>query len=302
MKSIGMIGGFQAGSFPPGDNRRNENTDRSFRPWATRRSRRLWRWSLILTFFFFTLTLVFFTLPLSFSLQADEQVLHGDFRQRPPEMVIQGKNLSGPLKEIIEEAAQKIGFIVQWRIAPFARSLNALKDGKVDIVPRTLRNEKRESFVHYLGPIGYQQKDILFLVNRGEENRIKAYEDLKGLTIGVKRETAYFTRFDEDTALQKEKSIDDANMVKMFKADRFDTMAVLDKTSLERALAKAHIGDHAYAAYRHSQILGNYYGLSKRSPRAGIYPRLNRVLLSMTASGRVADIYRKYGIAPPMGK
>ena len=89
-----------------------------------------------------------------------ETELTADFRHRPPEMVVEGQRFSGPLKAIIEEAAAEVGYKVNWRLAPFSRSLHGLKSGDVDIVPRTIRNDEREAFVDYLGPIAYQQTDL----------------------------------------------------------------------------------------------------------------------------------------------
>ncbi len=94
---------------------------------------------------------------------AEEQILKADFRYRPPEMIIGGGTKSGPLKDIIEEAVEKIGYQIEWRTVPFVRSLKGLKKGITDIVPRTIRNKELEAFVNFLGPVGYQEKDIVFL-------------------------------------------------------------------------------------------------------------------------------------------
>jgi polar amino acid transport system substrate-binding protein len=230
---------------------------------------------------------------------AEEKVLRADFRQRPPEMVIESKNRSGPLKDIIEEAAHQLGYKIKWRNTPFPRSLNDLKEGNIDILPKTMRTEQREKFVNYLGPIGYQDKDILFLVKKGQEDRINRYEDLKGLKIAVKRKTAYFKRFNEDTTLNKREHQDDDNMVKMFELGRFDTMIILDQASLEKAMAKHNITNFSYANYKYIQRIGNYYGMSKESPHAEIYHQLNEILLDMAKSGEITKIYRRYGIKPP---
>ena len=148
---------------------------------------------------------------------AEEKILRADFRHRPPEMVIKkGKKRSGPLKDIIEEAVQKLGYKIKWRNAPFPRSLGDLKGGKIDILPRTVRTQEREKFINYLGPIGYQQKNILFLVKKGQESLINRYEDLKGLKIAVKRRAAYFKRFDEDTTLNKRENLDDDNKFEFY--------------------------------------------------------------------------------------
>jgi polar amino acid transport system substrate-binding protein len=215
-------------------------------------------------------------------------------------MIVEGKKMWGPLKDILEEAAKKIEYRIKWRIAPFARSLGDLKKGVSDILPRTVRTEEREVFVNYLGPIGYQQKDILFLVKKGKEDLINRYEDLKGLSIAVKRKTAYFKRFDKETTFNKIETKDDDIMAKMFQKGRFDTMAVLDRVSLEKAMGKYNITNYSYANYRHIQRNGNYYGMSKTSINAGIYEQLNEILMNMAKSGKVTEIYMKYELEPPL--
>lgn len=236
---------------------------------------------------------------LSFSCRADERVLHADFRPRPPEMVVNGESFSGPLKDILEEAAVSLGCRVKWRLAPFPRSLDDLKAGRIDIIPRTIRNDEREAFVNFLGPIGSQKKDILFLVKKGMEGSIRSYEDLGKFTIGIKLKTAYFDRFDNDRALHKETAGDDLNLARMFIGGRFGAVAILDKPAMESALAGLDFSDYAYADYRFKQEIGNYYGMSKTAANAGLFPRLDAKVKEMMATGRVAEIYTQFGVVPP---
>ncbi len=231
---------------------------------------------------------------------AEEKILQADFRHRPPEMVVTGEQISGPLKDIIEQAADKIGYKIKWRKAPFIRSLKGLKGGSVDLLPRTVRNEAREKFITYLGPIGYQKKDILFLVRKGRQDLINHYQDLYGIKIAVKRGTAYFKRFDQDNGLEKQVHMDDGNMVRMFQRDRFDTMAVLDREALEDALHRHNITDYAYANYKYIQRNGNYYGMPKKYAGSRIFNQLNKSLLNMVISGEITHIYKQYGIRPPL--
>lgn len=240
---------------------------------------------------------LFFSTTLTFS---EEKILKADFRHRPPEMIVNGKNKSGPLKDIIEEAVKKIGYKIKWRMTPFPRSLEGLRTGQVDIVPRTIRNKERESFVNYLGPIGYQQKDILFLVRKGQEELLKIYEDLYTVKVGIKRDTAYFDKFNHDKKINKKISFDDKNMAFMFKIDRFDTMIILDKISIEKALGEIDFIDYSYSNYKYIQKIGNYYGFSKKSPHYKVYLKLNKVLLEMAKSGRVAEIYKQHNIISPV--
>lgn len=235
------------------------------------------------------------------SSHANQNVLLADFRHRPPEMVLDGSTMSGPLKEILEVAAERIGYSVQWRAAHFARSIRDLEHGKIDIIPRMVRTREREVFSYYLGPIGFQKKDIFFLVRKGQENLINQYEDLQNLRIEVKRKTAYFDRFDNDISLNKRENIDDDNMVRMFLAQRFDTMPVLDRQSLEIAMEKHGITDYSYANYVHVNNMGNYYGLSKSSANSSsaLHQKLNGSILEMVTTGEVGKIYSKYKLSPP---
>ncbi|MBF0612934.1 MAG: ABC transporter substrate-binding protein [Magnetococcales bacterium] len=231
---------------------------------------------------------------------AQDKTLQADFRPRPPEMVVgEGEKLSGPLKDILEEAVASLGYQIKWRVVPFPKSLHDLETGQVDLVPRVVHTKEREAFIHYLGPIGYQDKDIQFLVNKGQEERVQKYEDLRALVVGVKLKTAYFDPFDTDTTIHKETASDDVNLARMFIGGRFDTVALLDRQAMEGVLNSLGFKDYSFANYRFSQRIGNYYGLSKKSLLADLFPQLNQTIQGMTQNGRVTAIYQIHGVEPP---
>lgn len=231
---------------------------------------------------------------------AEEKLLKADFRPRPPEMVVaEGDRISGPLKDILEEAAALHGYKVQWRVVPFPQSLHDLETGQVDVVPRVIQTKEREAFTQFLGPIGYQNKDIQFLVHKGKENTIKEYKDLASLVVGVKLKTAYFDPFDGDKSLQKETSSDDHSLARMFIGGRFDTVALLDRPAMEGVLTSLNFKDYAFAEYRFQQTIGNFYGMSKNSPHIALFPDLNATLAKMSTNGRVGAIYKIHNMESP---
>jgi len=71
-----------------------------------------------------------FTAVMATGALAQSKVLTGDVRLRPPEMVIDEKTgaVSGPLLEVMNEAAKSIGYTVEWRSMPFPRSLEQFED------------------------------------------------------------------------------------------------------------------------------------------------------------------------------
>lgn len=245
------------------------------------------------------LVLFLFFNPVILSVFAADDAFIAHYRHRPPEMIInEDGSFSGPLIDIINEASQKLGHNINWYKDDFKNSYECLKKGCVDFVPRVILTDERKAFVNYLGPIGYQQKNIYFLVHKDQEELINSYEDLYNLRIGVKKHTAYFKRFNDDKRLKKLHLNDDANMSKMFMAKRFDTMIVLDVQAIIEALEKHNYKNYTFANYRYEQKIGNYYGMSKKSPRISYYDAYVEQLNKMTQSGRIRDIYQQFGVTP----
>lgn len=231
-----------------------------------------------------------------------QPVLRVDLRDRPPEMWSVDGRPAGPLVTVLETAAERIGARLEWRFAPFARSLADLREGRIDLVPRVLAGEGREDFVHFLPSIGSQPRDVLFLVRPGFERTLRGYDDLLDLHIGVKRGTAYFPRFDADARLHREAARDDDVLAQMFRAGRLHAIAVLDRAALEAAFARIGFSAYAYAEYREPILIDNRFGASRRlyeHGRAELYERLGTELAAMRERGEVAQIYRASGVEPP---
>ena len=230
-----------------------------------------------------------------------DKVLKADVRHRPPEMVVNEKSKSsaGPLLDVLNEAARTVGYCVEWRIAPFPRSLVELETGSVDLVPRLVLTEERKRFASFLGPIAVKPTAIEFLVKRGKEDSLKSYDDLLSLRVGAKRGTAYFEQFNKDTSIKRFEAPDDENLAKMFDANRIDVLIVLDRPAIEKVLNELNIVGYAWAPYREPVQLGIYFGMSRASRHYASAEALSNALKAMAKSGRVNDIYAAHNVPPP---
>ncbi|MCU1718995.1 substrate-binding periplasmic protein [Pseudomonas sp. 5P_3.1_Bac2] len=229
-----------------------------------------------------------------------QEVLLAAYRERPPEMHTAGAEPVGPLIELLDSAALRIGARVEWRSAPFIRSLDDLKAGRIDLIPRLIYTPERTAFVHYLPSLGRQQRNIRFIVRPGQQ--LRSYADLAGRTIGVKRGTVYFKAFDNDSSLNKSAATDDYLLAAMFRAQRLDTLIVLDPPAIEAQFAELHFEQYQYAEYQYEQSFANQYGASRvlyEGPKRALYERLAAVLSRMRDSGEVARIYQRYGVQAP---
>jgi len=236
--------------------------------------------------------------------QAGEFMLEADYRQRPPEMIIDEKTgeFSGPLIDILNLAAAEIGLTVKWQQNYFKRSYSRLIRGSVDIVPRVIKKDDRQEYVKYFDPIGYQQKNIVFIVKKGKESQIEKYEDLYKITVGVKKGTAYFKRFDSDARINKKMSVDDKNMSMMFAANRFDAMIILDMPAFEKALKDIGFDNYSLANYNHVQVIANQYAMSKKSPKINMFDKINQAFKNLVNNDKIRECYQKYNIVPLLKK
>jgi len=231
-----------------------------------------------------------------------EEELIADYRLRPPEMLEVDGQPSGPLVSVLETAAQRSGLTIRWRKAPFIRSLEDLKSGRIDLVPRVIFTEERTAFIHYLPPIGSQRKTILFIVRPGQEASLHDYADLYARAVGAKRGTAYFAEFDRDPLIDKHLASDDLILTRMFQAGRLDCLAVLDRDAVEAEFSSLGFSDYTYADYRYEQWIDNHYGASRRGyegAKRALYDRFGVALSDMRVSGEIERIYSRHGVTPP---
>lgn len=118
--------------------------------------------------------------------------------------------------------AEKFNATISGSKVPFARRLNQLKKGDIDLLCGLLKNSDREKFAYYLSPPYKLKSHKYFFVRKGEGKRLQKYEDLYSLKIGVQIGSKYFPKFDEDSKLNKHATTEDAGRFKMLESLRID--------------------------------------------------------------------------------
>jgi len=230
---------------------------------------------------------------------APAQTIEGHFRSRPPEMVIAADGtLSGPLKDVIEAAVRSIGLTIHWQVVPFARSLDALNNGEPVLVPRLRVEPERADYVRYLGPIVIQRRLVKIAARTAQAPTIRNYADLKPLRIATLRGSATFTRFDEDSSIDRQIMTDDGGRARLLAAGRVDAIVSSDPATLKQAFEAIGFTDWAWAPYQISLESGSYYGIARNGPLAAFGDALNQALQHLVESGDVARIYQAYGLNP----
>jgi len=235
---------------------------------------------------------------LSASATAQTTDLIAHARPRPPELNVENDTISGPLKDVLDEAARTTGLTMSWIVVPFPRSVKTLQDKEPVIVPRVIKTAEREQFMTFLTPIAEQKRHVYFIVAKGNESKISNYDSLHGLTVGTKRGTVYFDKFDSDTSIKKEAVADDNALCKMLQAGHIDVLASIDLPSTEYMMKTIGYTNFAVAPYHEDFTSGNYFAIAKDGPLQSKVEKLNAVLKDMVSTGKIEAIYRKYKLDP----
>jgi polar amino acid transport system substrate-binding protein len=128
------------------------------------------------------------------------------FSPLPPWRVVDAdERPSGPYLEIMQHLAARAGLPLEVHVCPLVRCLDLLHRGDADVGIGVAPGPDREVYVEYLQPPFAGPTHMCFYRRRGDEaSRVERYEDLARLRIGLTRGAHYFSRFDQDTALNKD--------------------------------------------------------------------------------------------------
>ncbi|WP_405417978.1 substrate-binding periplasmic protein [Marinobacter flavimaris] len=140
----------------------------------------------------------------------------------PPYRILQGGERTGLYVEIFEEIAQRLGWEVHYREAPFRRVLRMVQQGEVDVMLGPLETEERSELMEFVAPAFPPERRLFFYLNK--EHRIDRYADLYGRAIGVLEGASYFPRFDNDEDLLKEPAPRYENLMLMLQKGRVDVV------------------------------------------------------------------------------
>lgn len=140
----------------------------------------------------------------------------------PPYRILEGGERTGLYVEIFEEIAERLGWEVHYREAPFRRVLRMVQQGEVDVMLGPLETEERAELMEFVAPAFPPERRLFFYLNK--KHRIERYADLYGRAIGVLEGASYFPRFDDDEDLLKEPAPRYENLMLMLQKGRVDVV------------------------------------------------------------------------------
>lgn len=224
-----------------------------------------------------------------------QQTLVVAFSEAPPWKILSPRQeYTGIDMDILQRLATKHDLRLVVKPAPLARCLAMLRSGDADVVSNLMRTADRETFIRYLDVPYQTHTDKVFYLQAGNPRNINRYEELEGLSIGVKRGAKYSPRFDNDPQLYKESAVTSLVNLKKLAIGRLD--AVLS-TESEGDYWIKHLnwqGTFKKATLRFDEPRAVYFGLSRRSKLLNLASAFEADLRQLLQSGELAQIRAQY--------
>jgi polar amino acid transport system substrate-binding protein len=201
----------------------------------------------------------------------------------------------GAYTEIVRELARRVGRELRITECPHARCMLMMRAGEADLSIGIQQSPEREEFMAFLQtPYRRSATDRVFYVRRGDAQRIRRYEDLKGLHIGVGRGSAYFDRFDDDPTLLKEPGPNNAANLHKLLLKRLDAV-VMPEDQGAVLISELDVGHQLEeAVYRERDLTPRSIAVSRHSAVFALLPQLEGAMQAMRRDGTLTAIFDKH--------
>ncbi|QJB55344.1 transporter substrate-binding domain-containing protein [Pseudodesulfovibrio sp. zrk46] len=212
----------------------------------------------------------------------------------PPFRIKTEEGVIGIDVDLLEEIGKRMGVHFEIRIAPWARCLLDMESGQADMMTGLARTSEREKYIDYTSIFYYQCAPAFYERKEREGRPIKHYDDLRNVSIGYTRGSAYFEPFDSDTKLDKIPATNEALLLNMLIEGRWDVIIGTDcqvdydikRLELHKKIIKT--------SYRPNKKVDLFFGMSKKSRFKYRMKEIETVIQDMLDDGTIKRIAHKY--------
>jgi len=216
------------------------------------------------------------------------------FLEPPFATLVQGEFV-GEFIDVAKLLAKSANLNITFIRCPFARCLALVKLGSADMIFGLLKLPEREQDLLFIEPPYLEQTSPLKFYTLSKHNfSINEYSDLKDLTIGTLRGSAYFEPFDTDTNINKIELTSREQMVNMLLKGRIDTFLEREESVLP-LVSKQDYQQFSIANYAYNKTVKSYIAISKNSSIKQYAGSFSATLAKAIDEGVIAKIIARRG-------
>ncbi|HFQ5377020.1 TPA: transporter substrate-binding domain-containing protein [Vibrio vulnificus] len=197
--------------------------------------------------------------------------------------------------EIVIEAFKTQGHDVDFKIMPWTRALNEVKDGRVDVLVATWFTQERTSYLNYSQP--YLENSLKFIKRSGDGFEYNGMDSLSGKNVGIIRNYGYGDEFLKATNFNKPEANDLVANAKKLLAKRID-LTLEDELVAKATLSGAGMKLSDFDFTNNALSVNPLHVTSglANAKNGEIIEAFNKGLAEIKANGTFDKILMKYGI------
>ncbi|GLX78070.1 hypothetical protein tinsulaeT_14100 [Thalassotalea insulae] len=211
-----------------------------------------------------------------------------------PWTIINEQQISGIDIELLERLAQMQKLTLDYYSCPWARCLQLLKEGKIDIVSSIFYSDERAEYLSYFNQPYVHGNYQVFYLNKASNFGINSFSDLNNLEIGVRRDISYFPKFDQNQQLNKKQVTYDHQLVNMLLNQRIDTFVGQEDVIDYLLIKEGHSDKFIKANYKVFQPDNSFLAFSKKSKLLPLQAQMERNLAILLAQDMIGQLRKKY--------
>lgn len=203
-----------------------------------------------------------------------------------------GEEYVGIDVQILNEAAQSIGVVLNHQPLPWNRALLDFQIGNLDALFQLAPTPERFDKWHMVGPL--RRTRTVFVTHKDSLLQdVRSLDDLEGLVVGVVAGFTYEDRFDHHPDLAREVSKDDFTNIRKLLLGRSDVI-VGGYATLSHVAEELNASDMLRFLPTPLVEQDRYIAFPRDERGAGQAVRLQEALEQMHRAGRIEDIVQKH--------
>lgn len=211
-----------------------------------------------------------------------------------PPFIIDNSNTPGISVEIVTAAMKTQGYDVTFKVMPWARALDQVKKGAIDMLPATWFTKKRSTYLIYSN--SYLKNNIKIIKLSGSPFMYQDLKSLDGKKVGIIRGYGYNDQFLTSKRFKRPASKDLVTNLKKLKSKRID-LTISDELVARSLMKKNKINANDFSFSKKNMSTNKIFVTSgKANPNGQKYIKaFNKGLTVIQSDGTFNKILKKYG-------
>jgi len=195
--------------------------------------------------------------------------------------------------DLVTALERALGVKIRIERHPWARALDMMRAGQVDLLTGVARTAEREQFMRYVEDSYCAVRPRLY-AQKGRGQEVLSYDHLHGKSIGYSLNSAYFEPFNSDGKLDKKGLSTEAQLLQVLALKRLD-LIIGTEPNLSYDVARLNLGEAVEpTAYQPAQQTELFLAIPRQSPMMREAARVEDALRTLLASGEMEKILQNF--------